>query len=61
LKAAGTKQGVGEQPDDLGRVDPMTGLRQSSLRIASATGSQTSTWARDAGEVARRAFHSSSI
>ena len=31
LKAAGTKQRVGEQPDDLGRVDPMAGLAPQLL------------------------------
>jgi hypothetical protein len=61
LEGRWAKQRVADQADDLGRVDPMAGLSPESLRMASATGSETSTWARDAGEVARLAFHSSSI
>jgi hypothetical protein len=35
--------------------------RQSSQQIASATGSEVSTWASEVGDVARLAFHDVSI
>jgi hypothetical protein len=42
LKAAGTKQRLAEQPDDLGRVDPMPGLPPQLLadRLSDRIGDQ---------------------